>query len=158
MNLPLSTTCTAGLVSLTDTIANATNNLSLGTKRSGLVATMVTRFLCDLDLNKKSTSKFIQTSVCDFQTIKLWWIVACYELCHLHYTNWQLKICTWQLFFSSWWPKTWGFFLNVPTCRHYQVTLSLTVVQDIEVLGPSSVFCNGGGGGHYCEFLKARAL
>ena len=71
MNLPLSTTCTAGLVSLTDTIANATNNLSLGTKRSGLVATMVTRFLCDLDLNKKSTSKFIQTSVRNFQTIEL---------------------------------------------------------------------------------------
>ena len=27
------------------------------------------------------------------------------ELRHLHYTNWQLKICIWRLYFSSWWPK-----------------------------------------------------
>ena len=25
-----------------------------------------------------------------------------YELCHLHYTNWRLKICIWRLYFSSW--------------------------------------------------------
>ena len=43
--------------------------------------------------------------------------------------------------------KNLRIFFNVPPCRHYQVTPSLTVVQDIEVLGPSSVFCNGGGGG-----------
>ena len=35
----------------TDTVANATNPFSLATKNSGLVATLVTRFLCDLDLN-----------------------------------------------------------------------------------------------------------
>ena len=28
-----------------------------------------------------------------------------YELRHLHYTNWRLKICIWQLYFSSWSPK-----------------------------------------------------
>ena len=50
--------------------------------------------------------------------------------------------------------KNLRIFFNVPPCRHYQVTPSLTVVQDIEVLGPSSVFCNGGGGGHYCEFRR----
>ena len=42
--------------------------------------------------------------------------------------------------------KNLRIFFNVPPCRHYQVTPSLTVVQDIEVLGPSSAFCNGGGG------------
>ena len=42
--------------------------------------------------------------------------------------------------------KNLRIFFNVPPCRHYQVTPSLTVVQDIEVLGPSSVFCNWGGG------------
>ena len=28
-----------------------------------------------------------------------------YELRHLHYTNWRLKICIWRLYFSSWSPK-----------------------------------------------------
>ena len=27
------------------------------------------------------------------------------ELRHLQYTNWQLKICIWRLYFSSWSPK-----------------------------------------------------
>ena len=41
----------AGLEIATDTVANATNIFSLATKNSGLVATLVTRFLYDLDLN-----------------------------------------------------------------------------------------------------------
>ena len=28
-----------------------------------------------------------------------------FELPHLHYTNWCLKICIWRLCFSSWSPK-----------------------------------------------------
>ena len=28
-----------------------------------------------------------------------------YELRHLHYSNWRLKICIWRLYFSSWSPK-----------------------------------------------------
>jgi len=35
----------------TDTVTNATNIFSLATKNSGLVATLATRFLYDLDLN-----------------------------------------------------------------------------------------------------------
>ena len=35
----------------TDTVTNATNILSLVTKNSGLVATLATRLLYDLDLN-----------------------------------------------------------------------------------------------------------
>ena len=35
----------------TDTVANATNIFSLATENSGLVATLETRFLYDLDLN-----------------------------------------------------------------------------------------------------------
>ena len=35
----------------TDAAAIATNNFSLATKNSGLVATLATRFLSDLDLN-----------------------------------------------------------------------------------------------------------
>ena len=42
-----------GLEIATDTVANATNTniFSLVTKNSGLVATLATRFLYDLDLN-----------------------------------------------------------------------------------------------------------
>ena len=40
---------------MTDTIANVTNIFSMATKNSGLVATLETRFLYDLDLNKKSS-------------------------------------------------------------------------------------------------------
>ena len=47
----------AGLEMVTDTVANATNIFSLATKNSGLVTTLVTRFLCDLDLNLKSNDK-----------------------------------------------------------------------------------------------------
>ena len=36
---------------MTDTVANVTNSFSLATKISGLVATLATRFLYDLDLN-----------------------------------------------------------------------------------------------------------
>ena len=41
----------AGLEIATDTVTNATTIFSLVTKNSGLVATLVTRFLYDLDLN-----------------------------------------------------------------------------------------------------------
>ena len=40
-----------------------------------------------------------------FSNNQIWWILPCYEVHHLHYTNWWLKICIWQLYFSSWWPK-----------------------------------------------------
>jgi len=40
-----------GLEVATDTVANATNMFSLMTKNSGLVATLATRFMYDLDLN-----------------------------------------------------------------------------------------------------------
>ena len=41
----------SGLKITTDMVAKATNFFSLATKNSGLVATLVTRFLYDLDLN-----------------------------------------------------------------------------------------------------------
>ena len=41
----------AGLEIATDMVTNATNILSLATKNSGLVATLDTRFLSELDLN-----------------------------------------------------------------------------------------------------------
>ena len=41
----------AGLEIATDAVANATNIFSLVTKKSGLVATLATRFPYDLDLN-----------------------------------------------------------------------------------------------------------
>ena len=41
----------AGLEIATDMVANSTNILSLATKNSGLVATLDTRFLSELDLN-----------------------------------------------------------------------------------------------------------
>ena len=44
-------TPTSGLKIATDTVANATNILSLATKNSSLVAKVATRFLYDLDLN-----------------------------------------------------------------------------------------------------------
>ena len=40
-----------GLTITTDSVANATNIFFLVTTNSGLVATLVTRFLYDLDLN-----------------------------------------------------------------------------------------------------------
>ena len=40
----------AGLESATDTVVNATNIFSLAIKNSGLVATLATRLLYDLDL------------------------------------------------------------------------------------------------------------
>ena len=40
-----------GLEIATDAVTNATNIFSLATKNSGLVATLATRFLYDLDLN-----------------------------------------------------------------------------------------------------------
>ena len=49
-NVWLSVTETAGLQIVTDMVTNATNIFSLVTKNSGLVATLVTRFLYDLDL------------------------------------------------------------------------------------------------------------
>ena len=41
----------SGLEIATDIVANATNIFSLVTKNSGLVTTLATRFLYDLDLN-----------------------------------------------------------------------------------------------------------
>ena len=41
----------AGLEIATDTVSNATNIFSLATNTSGLMATLVTRFFYDLDLN-----------------------------------------------------------------------------------------------------------
>ena len=41
----------AGLESATDTVVYATNIFSLAIKNSGLVATLATRLLYDLDLN-----------------------------------------------------------------------------------------------------------
>ena len=41
----------AGLESATDTVVNATNIFFLAIKNSGLVATLATRLLYDLDLN-----------------------------------------------------------------------------------------------------------
>ena len=43
-----------GLEIATDMVANVTNIFSFVTKNSGLVATLATRFLYDLDLNQKS--------------------------------------------------------------------------------------------------------
>ena len=45
----------AGLEIAADMVANATNIFSMATKNSGLVATLETRFLYDLDLNKNSS-------------------------------------------------------------------------------------------------------
>ena len=42
---------TQGLEIVTDMVANAANIFSLATKNSGLVATLASRFLYDLDLN-----------------------------------------------------------------------------------------------------------
>ena len=62
-----------GLKIVTDTVTNATNNniFSLPTKNSGSVATLVTRFLYDLDPNWKSKVKTNNTDFCPqyFQTI-----------------------------------------------------------------------------------------
>ena len=44
-------TCNPGLEIATDTVANATSIFSLATKNSGLVATLASRFLYDIDLN-----------------------------------------------------------------------------------------------------------
>ena len=46
----------------------------------------------------------------DFSRIKLkrtfHLILPCtYELRHLHFTNWRLKICIWRLYFSGWSPQ-----------------------------------------------------
>ena len=56
---------TAGLEIVTDMVTNATNMFSLVTKNSGLVATLVTRFLYDLDLNNFSNSK-VKTNISSY--------------------------------------------------------------------------------------------
>ena len=56
---------TAGLEIVTDMVTNATNIFSLVTKNSGLVATLVTRFLYDLDLNNFSNSK-VKTNISSY--------------------------------------------------------------------------------------------
>ena len=105
---------------------------SLATKNSGLVATLATRFLYDLDLTLKSKVKqtfhiillcFRHKNVPNsinkaslprnlywllsviFSNNQIWWIAPFYEMRHLNYTNWQLKICIWWLYFSRWLPK-----------------------------------------------------
>ena len=57
MNFGVTLTSPTGLEIVTDTVINVTNIFSLATKNSGLVATLATRFLFDLDLNKKSKVK-----------------------------------------------------------------------------------------------------
>ena len=64
-NVWLSVTETAGLEIVTDMVTNATNIFSLVTKNSGLVATLVTRFLYDLDLNNFSNSK-VKTNISSY--------------------------------------------------------------------------------------------
>ena len=49
--LNISDVSLAGLDIATDTVTNATNIFSLATENSGLVATLTTKFLYDLDLN-----------------------------------------------------------------------------------------------------------
>ena len=51
---------------MTDTVANVTNIFSLATTNSGLVATLVTRFLYDLNLNLKSKDK---TNISSYLTL-----------------------------------------------------------------------------------------
>ena len=43
----------SGLEIVTDMVANTTNIFSLATKKSGSVATLVTRFLCDMRFKLK---------------------------------------------------------------------------------------------------------
>ena len=64
-NVWLSVIETAGLEIVTDMVTNATNIFSLVTKNSGLVATLVTRFLYDLDLNNFSNSK-VKTNISSY--------------------------------------------------------------------------------------------
>ena len=54
----------AGLQIATDMVANATNIFSLATKNFGLVTTLATRFLYDLDLKLKQTFHFILLCFC----------------------------------------------------------------------------------------------
>ena len=59
-------------------------------------------------IHKVSLYLQIYTDFCPwyFQTIKtdrLHHTMSCVH--HLHYTNWRLKICMWQLYFSSWSPE-----------------------------------------------------
>ena len=49
--LNISDVSLAGLDIATDMVTNATNIFSLATENSGLVATLTTKFLYDLDLN-----------------------------------------------------------------------------------------------------------
>ena len=49
-----------------------------------------------------------------------------YELRHLHYTNWRLKICIWRLYFSSWSPKgDLTIFFNFEPCYCEKLIASL---------------------------------
>ena len=57
MNFGVTLASSTGLEIVTDTVINVTNIFSLATKNSGIVATLATRFLFDLDLNKKSKVK-----------------------------------------------------------------------------------------------------
>ena len=109
-----------------------TNIFSLATLSTGLVVTLATRFLYDLDLSFKSivktnihiillcfrhkkcaklhkqsqfTSKFIPTFVRDiFKQSNLMDSTILWDG-HLNYTNWHLNICIWWLYFSKWLPK-----------------------------------------------------
>ena len=56
---------TTGLEIVTDMFDNATNIFSLATKNSGLVTTLVTRFLYDLDLNNYQNSK-VKTNISSY--------------------------------------------------------------------------------------------
>ena len=50
-----------GLKIATDTVANATNIFSLANKNSGLVTTLATRFLYDLDFKFKGIKSYKET-------------------------------------------------------------------------------------------------
>ena len=48
------------------------------------------------------------------------------ELCHLHDTNWRLKICIWRLYFSSWSPKgDLRIFFNFEPCYWEKLMVSM---------------------------------
>ena len=53
-----------------------------------------------------------------------------YELRHLHYTNWRLKVYIWRLYFSSWSPK--GnlriFLISSPAHGHTHLLKQLSLI------------------------------
>ena len=62
-----------GLEIATDTVANATSIFSLATKTSGLVATLATRILYDIDLKSK-----VKTNISSFLAL-----LSSYKMCQI---------------------------------------------------------------------------